>query len=74
LLQDAVHLCLPGVEGPAGIRLRALMEKTLAVYVMTEDTALRGFEALIPGQMISPGDYDSLVDLTESSYRVVDML
>lgn len=74
MLQDAVHLCRPGLEGPAGVRLRALMEKTLAVYVMTQDAALRGFEAMIPGQMISQADYDSLIDLMESSDRVVGML
>ena len=74
LLQDAVHLCAPGMQLPASIDLQNLLERNLAVHALKQDCSLRGIDVGPESKTISVGDYRSLVDLLESSDRVVGML
>ena len=74
LLQDAVHLCRPSMECSASVSFQSLLEKNLMVHVLTHDSALRGIDLTSANKSILAGDYDSLIDLLESSDRVVGIL
>lgn len=74
LLQDAVHLCRPGMRSPASIHLQSLMERKLAVQALKSDCSLRGIDPMSGDEAISTGDYDALIDLLESSDRVIGIL
>jgi sulfur transfer complex TusBCD TusB component (DsrH family) len=74
LLQDAVHFCRPEVRFPAADRLQALMERQLAVHVLKADYSLRGLAAVPGNNAIIAGDYSFLIDLIESSDRVIGIL
>jgi sulfur transfer complex TusBCD TusB component (DsrH family) len=74
LLQDAVHLCRPGMRCSASISLQSLIERKLMVHVLTHDSALRGIDSTSANKSIVAGDYDSLIDVLEWSDRVVGIL
>lgn len=74
LLQDAVHFGrrLPG--SPAAEALSDLIAKNLCVYSLGRDAALRGLGPPAAGAPIAVGDYDALIDVLESSDRVIGVL
>jgi sulfur transfer complex TusBCD TusB component (DsrH family) len=74
LLQDAVHLCRSGACFHAAAHLRTLLEKHLAVQALKPDCSLRGIDLVPENNAISTGDYSSLIDLIESSDRVIGIL
>jgi sulfur relay protein TusB/DsrH len=74
LLQDAVYFCRPGLQVPAASHLQALMDRSLAVQALKPDCSLRGIEPKSGSTTISTGDYSSLIDLLESSDRVIGIL
>jgi sulfur relay protein TusB/DsrH len=74
LLQDAVHLCRAGTRFPAVSHLQALLERNLAVQALKQDCSLRGIDSMSGARAISAGDYDDLIDLIESSDRVIGIL
>jgi sulfur transfer complex TusBCD TusB component (DsrH family) len=74
LLQDAVHFCRAGLQFQAAGRLQALMDKSLVVQALQPDCSLRGIEPISGNRTISTGDYSSLIDLLESSDRIIGIL
>jgi sulfur relay protein TusB/DsrH len=74
LLQDAVNFCQPGLKRFSSIDLYSLIDKNLMVYVLSRDAELRGIDATSTIQSITKGDYESLMDLLESSDRVIGLL
>jgi sulfur transfer complex TusBCD TusB component (DsrH family) len=74
LLQDAVHLCRPGARFPAAAHLQTLLEKQLTVQALKPDCSLRGIDPVPENNAISTGDYSALIDLIESSDRVIGLL
>jgi sulfur relay (sulfurtransferase) complex TusBCD TusD component (DsrE family) len=71
LLQDAVHLGRPDMRCFSSVSLQSLIENDLTVHVLIHDCALRGISSTVANKSILAGDYDSLIDLLESSDRVV---
>lgn len=74
LLQDAVHFCRPTLKRSSSIDLYSLIDKNLGVHMLTHDAEFRGIDATSADQSISNGDYESLIDLLESSDQVIGML
>ena len=74
LLQDAVHLCRPGLRFPSCTKLQSIMERNLAVHALKQDCSLRGIDPMLGDKAIPAGDYDNLIDLLESSDRVIGIL
>jgi sulfur relay (sulfurtransferase) complex TusBCD TusD component (DsrE family) len=74
LLQDAVHLCRPGVRFAATSHLQMLMQRQMEVQVLKPDCSLRGMDPQLGNTPIFSGDYSSLIDLLESSDRVIGIL
>jgi hypothetical protein len=54
--------------------LRPLLSKNLEVHVVAHDAELGGLDVQSMDQPISRGSYESLIDLLESSERVVGLL
>ena len=74
LMQDAVHLCRSGVNSPAAVHLQILLETQLSVNALKQDCSLRGIDLVSEKNAINTGDYSSLIDLIESSDRVIGIL
>lgn len=74
LMQDAVHLCRSGASSPAAVHLQTLLEKQLSVKALKQDCSLRGIDPVSGKNAINTGDYSSLIDLIESSDRVIGIL
>lgn len=75
LLQDAVNLGRPVPGSPAAAVLADLIAKNLHVHILGCDAALRGLAAFpAAGAPIAAGDYDALIELLESSDRVIGLL
>jgi sulfur relay (sulfurtransferase) complex TusBCD TusD component (DsrE family) len=74
LLQEAVRFCAHPVKRSDSMNLRPLIENKLEVHVLTQDANMRGIELSPPGQPISAGSYESLIELLESSEQVVGIL
>ena len=74
LLQEAVRFCLPAKKCPGYMNLQKLIDSRLQVHVLAQDARLRGIEAPAYDSNILAGSYDSLVDLMDSSGRVVGIL
>ena len=74
LMQDAVHLCWSGASSKAAVHLQTLLEKQLSVTTLRQDCSLRGIDPVSKKNAINTGDYSSLIDLIESSDRVIGIL
>ena len=74
LMQDAVHLCRSGASFPAAFHFQTLLEKQLPVTALKQDCSLRGIDPVSEKNAIKTGDYSSLIDLIESSDRVIGIL
>jgi sulfur relay (sulfurtransferase) complex TusBCD TusD component (DsrE family) len=74
LLQEAVRLCRAGMQFPKSTNLQDLMKRNLAVQTVKQDCSLRGIDPLSENNPIIAGDYSSLIDLVESSDRVIGIL
>jgi sulfur relay (sulfurtransferase) complex TusBCD TusD component (DsrE family) len=74
LLQEAVRFCHPVTKRSDSMDLRRLTDKKLDVHVLSQDAKLRGMDVTSISQSISEGSYESLIDLLESSDRVVGLL
>lgn len=74
LLQDAVHFGRHVPGSPAAAVLADLIAKNLHVHILGRDAALRGLEPPAAGVPIATGDYDALIELLESSDRVIGLL
>ena len=74
LLQDAVHFSRPFPGSPATAAFADLIAKNLSVYILGRDAALRGLEPPAAGASIATGDYDALIEVLESSDRVIGIL
>ena len=74
LLQEAVRFCQSGMTGSRRLDLQELTAKGLKVHVLTRDAELRGIAAPSAAQALAAGSYESLVDLMESSDRVIGIL
>jgi sulfur relay (sulfurtransferase) complex TusBCD TusD component (DsrE family) len=74
LLQEAVRFCGPVIKRSDSMDLRPLLSKNLEVHVLAHDAELRGVDVQSMSQPISRGSYESLIDLLESSERVVGIL
>jgi sulfur relay (sulfurtransferase) complex TusBCD TusD component (DsrE family) len=74
LLQDAVHFCQPDIENAASIELNRLVDKKLRVNFLIQDAKLRGIDVKSIKHEISGGNYEELMDLMESSDRVIGLL
>jgi sulfur transfer complex TusBCD TusB component (DsrH family) len=74
LLQEAVHLCQSGTDFLTAAHLQTLLEKQLAVQALKQDCSLRGIDPVSGSIPMSTGDYSSLIDLIESSDRVIGIL
>ena len=74
LLQDAVNFCRLDLKYTSSIDLNRLIDEKLRVNVLIQDAELRGIDVKSAKQTISDGDYESLIDLIESSDRVIGML
>ena len=71
LLQDAVYLCRFGARFPAAGHLQSLLEKHLTIKALKQDCSLRGIDPVSENNAIYTGDYSSLIDLIETSDRVI---
>lgn len=74
LLQDAVHFCQPDLKDAASVELNRLVDDKLTVSFLTRDAALRGIEVKSVKHKFSEGNFETLVDLVESSDRVIGLL
>jgi sulfur transfer complex TusBCD TusB component (DsrH family) len=74
LMQDAVHLCRSGASSPVAVHFQTLLEKQLSVKALKQDCSLRGIGQVSEKNAINTGDYSSLIDLIESSDRVIGIL
>lgn len=72
MLQDAVHFCR-SAQG-SWTDLNELINEKFSVHVLVQDAELRGIAFSAIHQEISHGEYETLVDLMESSDRVVGLL
>lgn len=71
LLQEAVRFCSHSPQDSGPTALRSLMGKNLSVHVLARDAELRGIRLASTAQAVTQGSYESLVDLLESSDRVI---
>jgi sulfur relay (sulfurtransferase) complex TusBCD TusD component (DsrE family) len=74
LLQDAVHFCRPGLENASSMELNRLVDEKLGVSFLIQDAELRGIDVTSVKQEVSGGNYESLIDLMESSDQVIGLL
>lgn len=74
LLQDAVHLGRHVPESSDAEALAGLIARSLSVYSLGRDAALRGLEPPVAGASIAIGDYDALIEVLEASDRVIGVL
>jgi sulfur relay (sulfurtransferase) complex TusBCD TusD component (DsrE family) len=74
LLQEAVRFCGSGLKRSDSIDVVPLMENNLEVHVLTQDANMRGIKVTSSEQPISGRSYESLIELLESSERVVGIL
>jgi sulfur relay protein TusB/DsrH len=74
LLQDAVNFCRPNQKHTSFMEMNRLIDEKLGVNVLIQDAELRGLDLKSVKRTISNGDYESLIDLVESSDRVIGML
>lgn len=74
LLQEAVRFCGPAVKRSDFKDLRPLISKNLDVHILAHGAELRGIDVQSISHPISKGSYGSLIDLLESSDRVVGIL
>lgn len=73
LLQEAVRFCTSHVKRSDSMDLRPWIESNLKVHVLTQDAKLRGIKLSPSTPPISDGSYESLVELLESSERVIGL-
>jgi len=74
LLQEAVRYCHPGAAISDRKALEKLMDKGLNVHVLASDAQLRGVDVSCEEGDFVKGSYDSLIELLETSDRVVGIL
>ena len=74
LLQEAVRFCGSRLKRTDSMDLRRLIQNNLEVQVLTQDANMRGIEVSTSGQPIFGGSYESLIELLETSERVVGIL
>jgi sulfur relay (sulfurtransferase) complex TusBCD TusD component (DsrE family) len=74
LLQEAVRFCGPRLKRTDSMDLRRLIENNLEVQVLAQDANMRGIDVSTSAQPVSGGSYESLIELLESSERVVGIL
>jgi sulfur transfer complex TusBCD TusB component (DsrH family) len=74
LLQDAVHLCRSGNQFLAVSQLPTLLKNQLRLQVLKQDCSLRGINSMSESIPMNMGDYSSLIDLIDSSDRVIGIL
>ena len=74
LLQDAVHFCQPDLQSDLSIELNRLVDEKLKVSFLTQDAELRGIDLNSIKQELMGGNFELLMDLMDSSDRVIGML
>ena len=74
LLQDAVRFCQPDLKNALSNEFNRLVDEKLKVSFLVQDAELRGIDVKSVKQEISGGDFESLMDLMESSDRVIGLL
>jgi len=74
LLQEAVRLCRHPAKRPGSMDIREITDSNIEVHVLVQDARLRGIEDSAVSGGIVKGTYDSLVELMESSDRVIGVL
>jgi sulfur relay protein TusB/DsrH len=74
LLQDAVHLSRTDLKTDASTALDRLVDQGLDVSFLSRDAQLRGLDVSAVPEKMTPGTYDTLVDLMISSDRVIGLL
>ncbi len=74
LLQEGVRFCDSAANPRWGGMMEPLADKGLDIHVLTRDAGLRGMDTNNPDNRFSGGSFDSLVDLMESSDRVIGIL
>ncbi len=72
MLQDAVHFCRSAQR--SWTDLEELINEKLSVHVLVQDAELRGIALGAIHQEILRGEYEALVDLMESSDRVIGLV
>jgi sulfur relay (sulfurtransferase) complex TusBCD TusD component (DsrE family) len=74
LLQDAVRFNQPDLKNASSIELNRLVDEGLRVSFLIQDAELRGMDVKSVKQEISGENYETLMDLMESSDRVIGLL
>ncbi|MFO7752887.1 MAG: DsrE family protein [Desulfobacteraceae bacterium] len=74
LLQDAVNFCRADIKDSSSQDMGGLIDEKLKVYVLIQDAGLRGIDVDSVSLPVSGGDYESIVELVESSDRVIGLL
>lgn len=74
LLQDAVHFCRPDLKNASSMELNRLVDEKLRVSFLIQDAELRGIDVKSVKQEVSGGNFESLMDLMESSDHVIGLL
>lgn len=74
LLQDAVHLIRPNSNDTAFIEFSRLVDEGLKAGFLIQDATLRGMEVESVKPEILRGTYETLLNLMESSDRVIGLL
>ena len=74
LLQDAVRFSQSDSKNASSIELTHLVDKGLRVSFLIQDAELRGIDVTSAKSEISGGSYETLMDLMESSDRVIGLL
>ncbi len=74
LLQEAVRFCRSPVKRPGSTDIREITDSNIEVHVLVQDARLRGIEDSDVSRGFVKGTYDSLVELMESSDRVIGVL
>jgi sulfur relay (sulfurtransferase) complex TusBCD TusD component (DsrE family) len=74
LLQEAVRFCGSGLKRSDSVDLGPLIENNLEVHVLTQDANMRGIEEPASGHPVLNGSYESLIELLETSERVIGIL
>ncbi|MBW2430370.1 MAG: hypothetical protein PVH74_04750 [Desulfobacterales bacterium] len=74
LLQDAVHFCQPDIENASSIELNRLVGEKLRVNFLIQDAELRGIDVKSVKKETPAGNFETLMDLMESSDQVIGLL
>jgi len=74
LLQDAVRFCRPDLKNASSKEFNRLADEKLNVSYLIQDAELRGIDIKSVKPEMSGGDFEKLMDLMESSERVIGLL